>query len=265
MQAKMSAAKAIPKVGANEFGRAVLDPEFDTPAGLIGPDGLSAPKRFNVYRNNVIVSLCEALGQTFPAIKKLLGEEYFSALARAYVLQHPPRSPVLMWYGADFSDFIEAFPPLKDYAYLGDVARVEWNWVQAFHATDAAPMDPALLGTIEPSSVGLVRFTRHPTTSLVSSLWPIWDLARVNRFEPDHAIEIDLNRSQAVLITRPDLNVDLYLLRPGCDVFLNALFEGVTLGDAAALAQTQCQEFSLSDCLSDCLSSGAFTGLQNDG
>jgi Putative DNA-binding domain len=265
MQAEMSAPVSLPKVGAGAFGRAVLDPESDTPSGLIGPDGSDAPKRFNVYRNNVIVSLCEALEHTFPAIKRLLGDEYFSALARAYVLQHPPKSPVLMWYGADFSDFIEAFPPLEGYAYLGDVARVELNWLQAFHAADAAPMDPALLGTIEPDRVGLVRFIRHPAASVVSSSWPIWDLARVNRFEPDNAIEIDLNRSQSVLITRPDLEVDLYLLRPGGDVFLNALFEGATLGDAAAVAQTQCQEFSLSDCLSDCLSSGAFTGLQNDG
>jgi hypothetical protein len=265
MQAKMRAPISFTRIGTSEFGRALLDPEAGAPAGLTGPDGLIAPKRFSVYRNNVIVSLREALEHTFPAIKALLGDEYFSALARAFVLQHLPKSPVLIWYGAGFADFIEAFPPLEAYSYLADVARVEWDWLQAYHAKDAAPMDPALLGQIDPDRLGLVRFVRHPAARLISSSWPIWDLVRVNRFEPDNAIEIDLNRSQAVLITRPDLDVDLYLLRPGGDVFLNALFEGVTLGDAAAKAQAQRQEFSLSDCLSDCLSSGAFTGLQNDG
>ncbi|GAB2184625.1 HvfC/BufC N-terminal domain-containing protein [Roseibium sp. LAB1] len=251
----------LPQVDASTFGRALLDPQLDTPVGLTGPDGQTAPKRFNVYRNNVIVSLTEALGETFPAVKTLLGEEYFKALAQAFVMDHPPVSPVLIWYGAEFADFLNAFPPLEAYPYLGDVARLEWAWLQAYHAADAAPLDPAALGDVDPQRLGNVRFAPHPAAHVVTSGWPVWALARTNRFDPDGAEAVDLAEPQAVMITRPDMEVNVYLLRPGGAVFAKDLLQGHTLAEAAGRAQGDDEAFSLSDCLSDCLVAGAFSGL----
>ncbi|MHA7776390.1 HvfC/BufC N-terminal domain-containing protein [Roseibium sp. M-1] len=249
---------------AADFGRALLNPEADTPAGVTGPDGQAAPKRFNVYRNNVIVSLCDALAQSFPAIGALLGEEYFRALARAFVLEHPPETPVLLWYGGGFADFIETFPPLKAYPYLADVARLEWAWLQAYHAADAAPLDPAALAAIAPEAVGDIRFEMHPAARIVPSNWAIWDLVRLNRFEPEPDEGLNPDCPQPVLVSRPDLEVNVLLLGPGGDIFLEALMRGASLGEAAGLALEACKEFNLSDCLSDCLSNGAFSGLRCD-
>jgi hypothetical protein len=255
----------VPDIVAEDlFGAALLDPEQPAPSGLVGPDGKPAPKRFNVYRNNVIVSLTEALGETFPAIKSLLGEEFFNALARAFVSVHPPKSPVLIWYGGEFPGFIEAFPPLAAYPYLGDVARVEWAWVQAFHAEDAVPLDPSALADIAPEKVGACRFVRHPAADVLSSDWPVWDLLRANRFEHDSPIGIDLDEAQSVLVSRPALDVELVLLRPGADCFLEELFGGADLAVAAMSAQERNGDFSLSDSLSDCLSKGAFARLSTD-
>jgi hypothetical protein len=253
-----------PQVDAASFGRALFDPQSATPDGLTGPDGQTAPKRFNVYRNNVIVSLSEALGETFPAVKTLLGDDYFKALARAFVTAHPPASPVLIWYGAEFADFLSAFPPLQSYPYLGDVARLEWAWLQAYHAADEAALDPARLGDIDPQRLGDVRFTPHPAVHVVTSRWPVWTIARANRFEPDEAGAADLSEPQSVLITRPDMDVNVFLLRAGGAGFTLDLLQGHTLADAAGRAQEEDESFSLSDCLSDCLAAGAFSGLLLD-
>lgn len=257
----MNAPEFPPKVSAGVFGEALWDPSAETPAGLVGPDGKTAPKRFNVYRNNVIASLCEALEQSFPAVETLLGEDYFKALARAFVAAHPPSSPVLMWYGAEFGDFIERFPPLQAYPYLADVARAEWAWLEAYHAADAVPLDPAEIGAVAPDEVGNIRFTKHPASRVFRSAWPVWDLARANRFDPQADIAIDLEQPQSVLITRPEFEVQLMLLRPGGDVFVTSLFDGATLAEAAAAASGHSEEFSLSDTLSDCLANGVFTTL----
>lgn len=251
-------------VAEHQFGAALLNSEQPVPAGLVGPDGQSAPKRFNVYRNNVIVSLVEALGESFPAICSLLGDDYFKALARAFVVAHPPQSPVLMWYGDRFPDFIEAFPPLEAYPYLADVARVEWAWLQAYHAEDATPLDPDALAALAPEEVGAAGFVPHPAAHVLSSRWPVWDLLRANRFDTgaaDGEAEIDLDQAQSVLVTRPQLDVELVLLRPGADVFARELMEGANLAEAAAAAQGACEAFSLADSLSDCLSNGAFKSL----
>ena len=51
-------------------------------------------QRLNVYRNNVFVSLMEALGEIFPVCKQVVGDAFFNAMARQYVDRHPPRSAI---------------------------------------------------------------------------------------------------------------------------------------------------------------------------
>lgn len=248
----------------SSFSAALTDADLPVPDGIVGPDGMPAPKRFNVYRNNVIVSLTEALAQTYPAIERLLGEDYFKVLARSFVIDHPPNSPVLLWYGAAFPDFIETFPPLGRYPYLADVARLEWAWLQAYHAADAEPLDPQVLGLVAPESVSEVRFKFHPAACCINSRWPVLSIALANRFSIEDPPVIDLETSESVLITRPELDVGLQLMRPGADLFFRAL-ETHTLQEAANKAFAEIPEFDLSGCLSDFLSAGAFSGLvQND-
>lgn len=85
-----------------EFAAALLDPERPTPSGIIGPDGDVCPKRFAVYRNNVVVGLTEILKAAYPAARRLVGEEFFDAMAGIYVRAEPPRSPILLEYGGLF-------------------------------------------------------------------------------------------------------------------------------------------------------------------
>src|SRR6266540_1152692 len=82
------------------FKAALLDRTLPVPLGLVGPDGESSARRFGVYRNNVLVSLTEALRETYPAVCRIVGDEFFRAMARMYVLASPPASPVLLDYGA---------------------------------------------------------------------------------------------------------------------------------------------------------------------
>src|SRR5262249_40571469 len=91
------------------FAAALLDHALPMPDGLGGPDGQPDSKRFAVYRNNVVVGLIEALKDAFPALHRIVGDEFFRAMARAYVMVEPPRSPILLDYGAGFSDFIRQF------------------------------------------------------------------------------------------------------------------------------------------------------------
>lgn len=93
-----------------EFASALLDPERAVPEGLVGPDSEPSARRFAVYRNNVFVGLTDALRAGFPCVVKLVGDEYFAAMARVFAAAMPPGSPVLLHYGAEFPDFIASFP-----------------------------------------------------------------------------------------------------------------------------------------------------------
>ncbi len=87
----------------------LLDPDYATPASLVGQRGKRAVKRYNAYRNNVTVSLIDALAAIFPATHRITGTVFFRTMARFYVRAVPPRSPLLFEYGHDFPDFIARY------------------------------------------------------------------------------------------------------------------------------------------------------------
>jgi hypothetical protein len=87
---------------AAAFSSALMTPDLKTPSLVIGPNGKSGTKRYNVYRNNVTVSLIDALAAVFPAVQRITGVEFFRAMARFYVRETPPRSPLLFEYGHAF-------------------------------------------------------------------------------------------------------------------------------------------------------------------
>ncbi len=145
-----------------EFAAAILDPDRPVPAGLIGPDGEPSAKRFAVYRNNVVAGLCDTLKAAFPAVRRIVGDAFFAAMARTYVLREPPNSPLMLDYGAGFAGFVDAFEPAAALRYLSDVARLERAWVEAYHAPEAEPLDPTVLAGIAPDELPHISLLLHP-------------------------------------------------------------------------------------------------------
>jgi len=143
-----------------------------TPAGLGQEDALD--RRFLVYRNNVQHGLRSALSQRFPVIERLVGADFFAAMARVFAANHPPETPVLINWGGAFPAFLEAFPPVAKLPYLPDVARLELARGQAYHAADAPVADPSALGVSDPSALRLIL---APSVRAYHSAWPsvsIW-------------------------------------------------------------------------------------------
>ena len=76
------------------FANALLAPERPLPPGLIAWNDSDPALRFGVYRNNAAVSLTEALAGGFPVTRALVGDAFFEAMARCFVAEHLPRSPI---------------------------------------------------------------------------------------------------------------------------------------------------------------------------
>lgn len=242
------------------FAAALLDPDMPVPPGLLGPDGEPSEKRFNVYRNNVVTGLVEALKAAFPAVCRIVGEDFFAAMARIYVALEPPWSPVMLDYGETFPDFIEEFEPAKSVPYLPDVARLERAWVEAYHAAEASPIDPAPLATIDSRNLPRIGLALHPSVRVVRSSFPIIPIWLMNI---DGAVPAATDVSggcENALVIRPAADVEVRRLPAGAAGFILGIAAKATVADATTLAFDEDSDFDLASALRDLFAINAIVG-----
>jgi len=243
------------------FSGALMRPHLETPSSVVGPRGKGAVKRYNVYRNNVTVSLIEALAAIFPAVRRITGEEFFRAMARFHIRETPPSSPLLFEYGRDFPAFIAAYEYAQDMPWLADVALIERAWLDAYHAADAEPLSPAVLTAVPAERLGVLVFAPHPSTRIVRSRFAAVTIFAANRVS-DPFDTINAGGPEDALITRPGFEVDVRRLPTGEAEFLSLLMAGETLGVAADAALQAYPSFDIGIAIAGMLEAGAFASLE---
>ena len=191
----------------------------------------------------------------FPVVEKIVGEEFFAAMARVFVLKQLPRSPLLAAYGDNFPAFIAAFEPARELPYLADVARLEAARTRAYHAADATPVGTDHFAALDTDVVGGIRIDLHPSTEIVRSPYPIVTIWAMNSGEHELA-PIEEWRGEDALVSRTYLEVEVRALPPGGAVFLLALAAGSALGEAAQAGIADDPNFDLTGNLAGLVGSG---------
>jgi len=191
-----------------------------------------AMARFTIYRNNVILSLSIAVADTFPVVKRLVGDEHFKKATIVFVRHHPPQHSSLMFYGKEFIKFIKTWPAFSALPYLGDIAQLEWFYIRAFHAEDVEVLENDSLQQIAPENLAEVSFTAHPSVHLMQSEWPIDTIWKENLKEQVGIIDLDKLAGCNLLIYRQQLQVSVIALTADCFNFLSKLTEPKTIIDA---------------------------------
>ncbi|WP_157928825.1 HvfC/BufC N-terminal domain-containing protein [Pararhizobium haloflavum] len=220
------------------FAAAVIGPDVALPAGVLADPGGQQAERFAVHRNNVVSGLVEQLAASFPVVRRLVGADFFRAMARAFVLATPPRSPALMRYGDGFPGFIQRFPPASALPYLADVATLEVLRVHAYHAADAVPLtsSEAMLHLAKARP----RLRPHPAAMVLRSRFPVFTIWLAN--QPGSLPErIRATKAETVLIARPAMTVNLHLIEEVVADVFDALprraLNGEEIGDVAVIGQ----------------------------
>ena len=78
------------------FKGMMLAPETDDAlADILETSDIPLTRRMDVYRNNVMSGLGNALSANFPLLEKLVGRDFLSSMVRAYIVAHPPTSGCL--------------------------------------------------------------------------------------------------------------------------------------------------------------------------
>lgn len=248
------------------FARSLLAADEQIPAGLKVWDGSDPSERYGIYRNAVIVSLIDALADTFRVTQLLVGEDFFRWMAREYVKQSPPQSPVLAHYGANFPEFISAFESTASLPYLADVSRLEYELLQAFHAEDVLPISTSDLSCLldKPDKLFDYTFEFNPATRLIYSQFPIFSIWQAHQADGDFA-KIDPNKSQSALIFRIDFNTRLFEVNNADANFISQLEAGHCLGQAYENCQISLNaKPDVASVISMLINTNSLTGIKLD-
>ena len=232
----------MPAASETSFANALLKADQPIPEGITAHNAAIPTRRFAVHRNNMVAGLVNALRSRFPVVEKIVSKEFFGAMARLFVIEQPPCSPLLFAYGDEFPAFVADFEPARELPYLADVARLEAARTRAYHAADATPVDANRFAMLDRRDVEDIRIELHPSVGIVRSRYPIVRIWAMNSGEQELAPIEDWCGEDA-LIARPYLEVEVRALPPGGATFLAALAAGRRLWEAIEAARAEHPNF----------------------
>jgi hypothetical protein len=206
---------------------ALLDGEMERAAPWIVAQAIAPGQLLRVYANTARSNFAESLISSFPAIRRLVGEDYFRQCARGFQARHPSLSGDLQPAGMRFPQYLSALHGHDEFHYLSDVARFEWLVQESLLAADHGPLDLKRLGQVAVADYDDLHFQLHPSARLFASSFPclrIWEANVGSDAEPE-LIDLDAGPDR-VLLVRSGGQLQCHRLSHGEEAFLQSVHAG---------------------------------------
>ncbi len=216
----------------------------------IETNGLPASQRMQIYQHIVENTLTEALQTSYPALRLLVGDDFFDVAADRYMRQYPPISGNLQDYGVQFSELLANMEEAASLAYLPDTARLEWARQLSFLAADAEALEASeTVFRLQYLGNSPMQMMLHPSVQLVRSSHPIFDIWHYCMQPSEQPLQLDA-AGQSVLLWRDGVQIAMQTMDAPATAFLHAVLDGMEMHHAFGAVQAQGHaDFDLSELL----------------
>jgi hypothetical protein len=196
---------------------------------------VSPRENLAIYRNNAEFAFRKALEIAFPVLRRRVGDDYFRQLAAAYRRAFPSRSGDLHWAGQSFAEFLKKHLSGGDYAWLADLAGLEWACEEASIMGELEATAAASLAAFAPEDLERLRFGLQPSLRLVASPYPIFSVWLANQRENAPPVDQSLGFEYGLVRMRNG-ETEVQVLDSGLYSFVQATVGGATMGEAMQTA-----------------------------
>ena len=192
------------------------------PHGLFAGGSAAVLRGLSVHANTISHARLVALEDSFPRTRDHLGAAEFNRVSRAFIDGGGAQGRTLAYIGT-------AFPGWLADPVAADLARVEWAWLESYHAADAPALTLADLAGLDEAALLGLAVRRHPAVRVVA-------LSRPSAPLLDPGLTRDV---RMLLIARPDAAVRVLAIDAADAAALDLAHEITPLGNLIAhLAET---------------------------
>ncbi len=205
----------------------------DAPTSFVVDAAIPAAARLAVYRHNSRSFFDAALRSTYPVIERRVGTDYFKQLSAQYRDAHPSARGDLHWVGAHFPRFLAQHLADTPYAWLTELAQLEWAVAAAAVAPESERIGVDALRNVAPDSLGAVRLQLIPSLAVIEASVPVLAVWRANRDQAS-SVPIDLALGGECVVVHRAASDDVELRRVSAEEcrFVRALHDGQSLEEA---------------------------------
>jgi len=193
-------------------------------------EAFTSNELLQIYRNNFVMGVTEALSATYQHTLALVGETFFNAVARQFILSAPPQENNMMTYGNGFSEYLHNLEQLKELPYVAEMARFEWLLEQTTNKKlQTVSLDFQQLKSIPTDQLENIIFQIATQVSIFSSKQNIQHL--YNMIIRQQVQETDLNQiCYLALKKQENFSVELILLSEAEFLLLQQMMQHKTMG-----------------------------------
>jgi hypothetical protein len=205
---------------------------------IVNDKKVGVKKRLGIYSDAYRLRIIEALSNSYPILKALLGDDLFEQAARLYIDQYPSTYRNMRWVGDKMSEHLqENFP---QYPIAAEMATFEWGLSLAFDADDAPILGLQDLTAIAPENWADLRFQFRPSMQLFTFKWNVllvWQALNSEESAPKIS-QIE----EPCVVWRKDLNSHYRSLDLGEYAAIQLVIAGTSFGELCEKIQENATE-----------------------
>ena len=231
---------------------------------IVNGRGLDPQRCLEIHRQTWLGARMEVLKSAFPVCQQIVGTGCFRRLCKDYALACPSMHPNLHCFPEGFAAWLEDWipdqPEFADYAYLPDLARLEWARYRIWEMGSDSGIDFTAFSALNTSQQAKVRFRLDESTSLVESPYPIheiWQLHQTNKLESSIAAN---ELPEYLLVYRTPSDPGIEHLNEHAAALYRQLQQGASLDRLQAVADIY--NFALDAFIGDLITLGCIAGFQ---
>lgn len=201
---------------------------------IINDKKVGVNTRLGIYYKAYRLRMIEALANTYPILKALLGDDLFDKTARSYIDFYPSTHRNMRWVGDQMCTHITK--TLALYPIANEMATFEWALSLAFDVRDAPILSMQDLASIAPENWPQLQFKFHPSVQVIEfkyNVLQVWQ-ALNNEETPPKITQIN----EPCLVWRKDLNSHFRSLDLAEFLAIKTVIAGASFGELCE----KCQE-----------------------